>query len=191
MKGDVHPIHQIIFDIWLEKIDDKVSSGEFGLCVMNKSVWSCNVCHMSILEDQHAVVSVIDSFYKRVQQQKGSKFGQKWLVPYAALLMKYAPLYNVGKHQCCYHTTKQDPRIVLVFDDRNDTNQCCNDSSATWCLAQQTQQQEQERQSQLDMILFWRPLAFAKIYKEPQNNDKESQLMLFHHITKFVATQES
>ncbi len=63
-KVNLHPRHRVSFDVRLKKIDTKLSSGEFfalrtSLFDAMPAVWK----NMSV-EDRHAVVSVIDSFYK-------------------------------------------------------------------------------------------------------------------------------
>ena len=181
-KVNLHPRHRVPFDIWLKKIDGKLSSGEFfaqrtSLFDAMPAVWK----NMSI-DDRHAVVSVIDSFYKDATME-GKPV---WTTMNVLRLGKYVPLGDVGKLRCCYLAAKRDPS-VFVFDDCNNMNQTRNDSAR--CLTTQ-QTQQQERQSQIDMIFSWRPVALVEKYKEAQY-DKGNQLMLFHHITNFVATQES
>ena len=63
-KVNLHPRHRVSFDVLLKKIDTKLSSGEFfalrtSLFDAMPAVWK----NMSV-EDRHAFVSVIDSFYK-------------------------------------------------------------------------------------------------------------------------------
>jgi hypothetical protein len=49
---------------------------------------------------------------------------------------------------------------------------------------------EQEGQSQIDTICSWRPVAVVEDYKK-NPTDPKNQLTFFHHITNFVAMQES
>jgi hypothetical protein len=120
----------------------------------------------------------------------------------------YVPLGDVRKLRSCYLAAKRDPRSVFVYDDRTPscppttaagsvsfhstplhaTNQqisCENASNSP----QQLQGQEM-RQSQIDTICSWRPVAVLEKYKADQTN-KLNQLTFFHHIANFVANQES
>ena len=185
-KVNLHPQHdRVSFDDWLKKIDSKLSSGEFfasrtSLFDAMPAVWK----NMSV-QDRHDVVSVIDSFYR----DKALDGKPIWTTSHVLRLVKYVPLGDVGKLRACYLAAKRDPS-VFVFDDRSSSS-CCpprqvgNTSFNAQCLPEQ-----HERKSKIDMICSWRPDAIIKKYKEDRT-DKGNQLMFFHHITNFVATQES
>ncbi|KAI2498520.1 hypothetical protein MHU86_15980 [Fragilaria crotonensis] len=181
-KVNLHPVHRVPFDVWLKKIDSTLSGGEFfasrtslfdAMPVMWKS--------MSV-EDRHAVVSIIDSFYNDTALE-----GQLvWTTQNVLRLVKYVPLADVGKLRCCYLAAKRDPSVFVIdnggalvcspplVDSSRNTNQTSND----------------EDQSSLDTIFSWKPVAIIKKYKEART-DRTNQVTFFHHITNFVARQES
>ena len=185
-KVNLHPVHRLPFDAWLKKIDSALSGGEFfaartslfdAMPVMWKS--------MSV-ENRHAVVSIIDSFYKDTALE-----GQPvWTTHNVLRLVKYVPLADVGKLRCCYLAAKQDPSVFVIDDGGAPLVQyppAPLDSSHN--TNQQTSNNE-GRHPTLDTVFSWKPNAIIEKYKEAPT-DRTNQLTFFHHITNFVARQES
>jgi hypothetical protein len=66
------------------------------------------------VQDRHAVMSVIDSFYK----DKTLDGRPIWTTKNVLRLVEYVPLGDVEKLRCCYLAAKQEPS-VFVFDDNS------------------------------------------------------------------------
>jgi hypothetical protein len=108
-----------------------------------------------------------------------------WTTQNVLRLVKCVPLADVGKLRCCYLAAKRDPSVFVIdnggarvcsppLDSSRNTNQTSND----------------EGQSSLDTIISWKPVAIIEKYKEART-DRTNQVTFFHHITNFVARQES
>ena len=77
---------------------------------------------------------------------------------------------------------------MFVIDDGTSTR--CPPTSASTTNQTKNLVYEQEGQSQIDTICSWRPVAVVVEYKK-NPTDPKNQWTFFHHITNFVAMQES
>jgi hypothetical protein len=152
-KDNLHPQHRVTFDVWLKKIDSKLFSGEFfasrnSLFDAMPAVWK----NLSV-EDRHAVVSVIDRFYK----DKALDGRPIWTTKNVLRLVEYVALDDVKKLLYCYLAAKQDPS-VFVFDDNSCRSHAgtalfshaLGNAANAICLPE-----KHERKSQINLLCSW------------------------------------
>ena len=207
-KVNLHPRFRISFDLWLQKIDGKLSHRKFfsnrtSLFDAMPAVWK----KLSV-EDRHAVVTLIDGFYASNEFQDVPI----WTKGNVLQLVKYAPIGDVGKLRSSYLAAKIDPS-VFVFDDgimspvqpqeeeilptlpnypddkenNNTSFEEKNDHAQQECPVTVLQPQDQ---SKIDHVCSWRPHDLFMKYAESRHN-VQSQRAYFHHITNFVARAEA
>ncbi|KAI2510833.1 hypothetical protein MHU86_3619 [Fragilaria crotonensis] len=192
IKVNLHPRFRMSFDLWLRKIDGKLTPRKFfsnrtSLFDAMPAVWK----KLSV-EDRHNVVALIDGFYS------SSEFEDVpiWTKGNVLQLVKYVPIGDVGKLRSSYLAAKIDPS-VFVYDDDMLTVQSRKDEEVSLtvpnCPAVEEEQeypQEQHQQSKIDLVCSWRPRDLLTKYTSSRHN-AENQKAYFHHITNFVARAAS
>ncbi|KAI2491962.1 hypothetical protein MHU86_22582 [Fragilaria crotonensis] len=209
-KVNLHPRFRISFDLWLKKIDGKLSHHKFfsnrtSLFDAMPAVWK----KLSV-EDRHAVVTLIDGFYASNEFQDVPI----WTKGNVLQLVKYVPIGDVGKLRSSYLAAKIDPS-VFVHDDgmmtpvqpqeeeisptflptSNDPDEEMIDNTSTEEKNGHTTQgpeagSQPQQQSKIDHVCSWRPHDLLSQYKESRHT-VQSQQAYFRHITNFVARAEA
>ena len=195
-KVNLHPRFRMSFDLWLRKIDEKLTNRKFftnrtSLFDAMPAVWK----KLSV-EDRHAVVALIDGFYASNEFQEVPI----WTKGNVLQLVKYAPIGDVGKLRSSYLGAKIDPS-VFVHDDggmlacavqapRVEGGAGVPLATLPNDLDTEEHHDPQCNQSKIDRVCTWRPHELLTKYTESRHN-VENQKDYFRHITNYVARAES
>ncbi|KAI2508458.1 hypothetical protein MHU86_5985 [Fragilaria crotonensis] len=162
-KVNLHPRHRVSFDVWLKKIDTKLSSGEF-------------------FASRTSLFDAMPAVWKNIN----TSLGDVGKLRCCYLAAKRDPSVfviddNTNSRRCPPNNTPAAG-----------ANLCSLRSSSSCNINQIDNVRVQEAsQSHIDTLCCsWRPAAVVEKYNEAPT-DKKNQLMFFHHITNFVATKES
>lgn len=178
-KVNLHPCFRVSFEEWLDKINDKILTGEkffvkrSSLFDVMPALWK----HLAV-EERHSVMAIIDSFHK------DAKDGETvWSKQNILRLTKYTPLDDVLKLRGCYLAAKHDPS-VLVFDDVSRAADADKGNTDRSNNAYQTVEPDQPT---INQFCSWRPKELLEKYKVGR---EENKMEFFHHITNYVAASE-
>ena len=170
-KVNLHPDHRVSFDVWVERISDKLA-GEgaceksFSLCDALPSVWK-----KMTTETRHKVVSIVDNC-----SQSGSDVWSN--KPMMLQSCQCVSLDEMAKLRVCHMASKKDPSAFVggFRSEEGNANESPTDHHVV------------SRKSPTDHFKWaqWNsPSAHDPHMKN--KNDKKAQTECFTHMTNFVS----
>jgi len=141
-----------------------------------------------VSEDCHAVVSLIEHFYKQAQDN-----ALVWSKTNILQLIKYIKLEDVYKMEACYFPSKTNPQVLCLQEEEHSSastpGKDIEDEDNHKCVAVAVvldSAGKTKKQQKIDSFMATFPQHLLKAYRKNQNSTI-AQSRLFHHLTEKAA----